>query len=365
MRPGAPAAASAVAAPESGSASASLPSLLSGSLPIGINLDGVLIHDGIRTPQAPTRMAWVKHSGAFDYIEKNIDPGEDFAPYFDWVERLGLPIRVFGGIFTAGQDEARMRWGLATGGKLGARVFNMQLFSRGGDGQPISDAQVADFFVDALAHGEPVGCLPTLEVHVDMWSEQFHRIERVAELLARRNVKLRLTLDHSHLIFKIGHAAELALSGLADEPGGAAALLAPGHATTLYTQWLREGWVAHAHTRSVAPGVSHNAAARRRRDLPGRAIQYPFVQPPAGSFHTDWQAERLAPWKQAVTDLLAYMRAHPESSPQQVSCEFIPFADYGGGGRYSIWSNNLACAAWLREQWAGLARPVAAELSAA
>jgi hypothetical protein len=327
-------------------------------LPVGINLDGVLIHDGLATPHAATRFAWVQHSGAFDYIEKNIDPGEDFTPYFDLVARYGLPIRVFGGIFCAGQDEQRMRWGLKTGGQLGARVFNMQLYARRSDGKVVTDRQVADFFLDAMAHGEPVGCLPTLEVHVDMWSEQFRRVEAVADLLAQSNVKLRLTLDHSHLIFKIGHPEELALSGLADAPDGACALLAPGHPTTLYSQWLREGWVVHAHARSVAPGVHHNAAMNRRRGLPGRAIQYPFAEPLAGSFHAAWDAGRLQPWKQAVRELLAWMNTHPEAAPQQISCEFIPFADYGGGARYSIWSNNLACASWLREEWATLQTPV-------
>jgi hypothetical protein len=329
------------------------------SLRVGVNLDGVLVHDGIRTPQAATRFAWVRQSGAFDYIEKNIDPAEDFAPYFDLVERHGVPIEVFGGIFCAGRDERRMRWGLATGGRLGARLFNMQLYARHDNGRPLSDQQVADFYLDALEHGTPVGCLPTLEVHVDMWSEDFRRVERVAELLARSNTPLRLTLDHSHLIFKIGHAAELALSQLADAPDGARALLAPGQPTTLYALWLREGWVAHAHARSVAPGtqsgVWHNAAMNRQRDLPGRAIQYPLVAPPAGSFHAAWRAEALQPWQTAVTDLLAWMQAHPERAPQRISCEFIPFADYGGGGRYSIWDNNLACADWLRAQWAALA----------
>ena len=321
------------------------------SLRVGINLDGVLIHDGLATPNAGTRFAWVRHCGAFDYIEKNIDPGEDFAPYFDWVEHYGVPIGVFGGIFCAGQDEARMRWGLATGGKLGARLFNMQLYARHANGRPLSDQQVADFYLDALEHGEPVGCLPTLEVHVDMWSEDFRRVERVAGLLARSNVKLRLTLDHSHLIFKIGHAEELALSQMSDVADGGRALLAPGQPDTLYSMWLREGWVAHAHARSVAPGVPHNAAMNRRRGLAGRAIQYPLIAPPPDSFHADWHKEALAPWKQAVSDLLAWMRANPESAPQQISCEFIPFADYGGGGRYSIWHNNLACAAWLRQTW--------------
>ncbi len=332
------------------------------TLPIGINIDGVLEHDGLTTPHAATRFAWIKHSQAFDYVEKNIDPREDFSTYFDLVQRYEVPIRVFGGIFCAGQDEAVMRWGLRTAGKLGARIFNMQLYARHANGKPITDRQVADWYLEAVEHGNASHCQPTLEVHVDMWSEQFRRVETVANLLAQQNVGLRLTLDHSHLVFKIGNPAELRVSGLADEPDGARALLAPNHPETLYSHWLREGWVAHAHTRSVAPGVRHNPAMRRGHGLPGRAIQYPLIRPPQGSFHTEWQEERLQDWKQAVRDMLAWMHQHPERAPRQVSCEFIPFPDYGGGGRYSIWDNNLACARWLRQEWAQLqATPALAE----
>ncbi len=320
------------------------------ALQIGINLDGVLVHDGLSTPQAQTRMAWVKHCGAFDYIEKNIDPTEDFAPYFQWVEQHGVPIRVFGGIFCAHQDEHRMRWGLRTGGPLGAKIFNMQLYARRSDGREISDREVADFFLEAMEHGSQSGCLPSLEVHVDMWSERFARVEAVANLLAQSNVDLRLTLDHSHLIFKIDNPEELGLSSVEPGSDGGRHRLAAGNPKAFYTQWLKSGWVVHAHARSVATGVAHNPRARRTRELQGRAIQYPFVQPGTGQFHSDWNEQRLQEWKAAVRELLVHMRQ--QKSPQQISCEFIPFADYGGGARYSIWDNNLACAQWLREEWA-------------
>lgn len=321
------------------------------TLPIGINIDGVLVHDGLPTPDAPTRLAWIRDAGVFDYVEKNIDPTEDFAPYFDWVEEYGVPIGVFGGIFCAGRDEARMRWGLRTGGQLGARLFNMQLFARHADGRPLTDQQVADWFLHAMDHGTAAACLPAMEVHVDMWNEQFHRVEAVAELLARSHVALRLTLDHSHLVFKIDHPDELAISGLQDAADGGRALLAPGDRATLYSHWLAQGWVVHAHTRSVAPGVPYNAAMRRPDGRPGRAIQYPFVEPEPGSFHRSWREDELGVWKSAVRDLLAWMRAQPAKAPGQISCEFIPFPDYGGGGRYDIWGNNIACARWLREEW--------------
>ena len=205
------------------------------NLSVGINLDGVLHHDGLPTPDAATRFAWVRDSGAFDYIEKNHNPAEDFAPYFDLVQEYGVPIGVFGGIFCAGRDEERMRWCVATGGQLGAKVFNMQLFARRADGEAITDQQVVDFFLDAMEHGAPVGCLPSLEVHVDMWSEHFARVERVAELLARRHVPLRTTLDHSHLVFKMEHPQELALSGLAETDSREVL-------PAFYRLWLAEGW---------------------------------------------------------------------------------------------------------------------------
>jgi hypothetical protein len=325
-------------------------------LPIGINLDGVLVHDGLPLPHPATRFAWVRHSRAFDYIEKNIDPGEDFAPYFDLVDRYGVPITVFGGIFCAGLDDARMRWGIATGGRLGARIFNMQLYSRHADGRPVSDQAVADFFIDAMTHGAPLACLPSLEVHVDMWSEAFHRVEQVANLLARSNVKLRITLDHSHLVFKLGHPKELAISGITDDATGHA-LLDPRSPNSFDKLWLREGWVAHAHTRSVATHGPLNTRTRRDNGQRGRAIQYPFVAAPTGSFGAEcqaWQAEQIEPWKLAVRQMLAWKAAHPECPLERISCEFIPFTDYGGRARYSIWENNLACAAWLRAEWAAL-----------
>ncbi|KDB51101.1 hypothetical protein X805_33280 [Sphaerotilus natans subsp. natans DSM 6575] len=327
-----------------------------GDLPaIGINIDGVLEHDGLPTPDAATRFAWIRACGAFDYIEKNIDPSEDFAPWFDLVERHGVPIGVFGGIFRAGADEALMRQGLATGGRLGARLFNIQLHDRHADGHRLSDEEVVRFYADAFEHGQRSGCLPSLEVHVDMWNERFHRVEAVAERLARQGLPLRLTLDHSHLIFKIDDPAELALSEIDGGRDGGRTWLAPDGAQCLWRRWLAEGWVVHAHARSVATGRGPNPLTRRRDGRPGRSIQYPFVRPEAGTFPGVWQEERLAVWKQAVLDLLAWMRAHPERAPRQISCEFIPFPDYGGGLRCSIMDSNLACADWLRAQWAATA----------
>ena len=213
---------------------------------------------------------------------------------------------------------------------------------------------MADFFLDATEHGAPVGCLPSLEVHVDMWSEDFRRVESVAALLARSNVQLRITLDPSHLMFKIGNAEELIVSGVADDVAAGRLVLDPASPRALHRLWLREGWVAHAHARSAVPAGPVNRRMQRTDGRPGRAIQYPFIAPPAGSFDDEWRPERLEGWKLAMRQILAWKATHPKAPLSTISCEFIPFPDYGGGARYSIWDNNLACAAWLREEWAAL-----------
>lgn len=330
--------------------SASLPALP--TWPIGINIDGVLDHDGLPWPSPAERFARVAASGAFNYIEKNFNPDEDVGPYPELAAQHGLPLRVMGGIYLAGQDEARIADEIMLAGRLGARVFNMQLFARHADGHALSDQEVASQFLFALDHGTAHGCLPSFEVHIDMWSEDFRRIERVAAILARQHVTLRITLDHSHLLFKIDSPQELAASGIADDVAAGRLTLRPdAESEPVYAMWLREGWVAHAHARSVQVAGQPNPWMARGDGRPGRGVQYPLAQPPEGGYHQHWEEAALRPWKLAVQHMLAFKARNPACPLAQVSCEFIPFADYGGGARYSIFDQNLACAQWLREAW--------------
>lgn len=314
---------------------------------IGINIDGVLEHDGLPALTVGQRFDRVAGAGVFDYVEVNPGAGDDFAEFIRASERAGVPIGVMGGIFCVGEDELARYAGLnRQAGALGCRVFNCQVFARDRAGAPVSLEQLAGFYLAALEIGARNGCLPSLEVHVDMWTEQFGRVAGLGEWLARRGAPLRLTLDHSHLIFKIGNPAELGLSGLDGAGDGGRALLHPASAGNLYAQWLERGWVVHAHARSVQLAGAANPLTRRGA-LAGRGIQYPFLAPAAGAYHQDWDARELAPWKLALTQLLQWKKAHPDSTLNQISCEFIPFADYGGGARYSIFEQNVACAAWL------------------
>ena len=56
-------------------------------------------------------------------------------------------------------------------------------------------------------------------------------------------------------------------------------------------------------------------------------------------------------WKQVVRNLLTHHVSDAKSPLQFISCEFIPPPDYGGGAKYSIFEQNIACATWIRETW--------------
>ena len=74
--------------------------------------------------------------------------------------------------------------------------------------------------------------------------------------------------------------------------------------------------------------------------------------PRAGEWHAEWQEERLAAWKEVVRQLLTHHAARADSALGQISMEIIPAPDYGGGAKYSLLENNIACAKWIRAQWA-------------
>ena len=92
--------------------------------------------------------------------------------------------------------------------------------------------------------------------------------------------------------------------------------------------------------------VSHHP-----KETIGRGIQYPFIKPGPGQWHSEWDESLLEPWKEVLSQLMRYHASHSESQLKTISTEFIPNPDYGGGAKYSIFENSLACAQWLRETW--------------
>ena len=63
-------------------------------------------------------------------------------------------------------------------------------------------------------------------------------------------------------------------------------------------------------------------------------MQYPFIEPAPGSYHSPWDGEKLEPWKEFVRMVLRHHFRNDASPPQHISTEFIPSTDYGESSAY-------------------------------
>jgi len=194
-------------------------------LQIGTVGSGVVNHDP-GDYDLDTQFRMVKESGVFDYFEKTPAPGE-IDRYLQARDRYQLPVRAGSFYYVLGRDEPLLRWHLRVAKELGSIVQNVQIQTNDIDGARVTDERLAETYLWAAELGEQLGVAPCFEVHVNMWSENFARVVRVGELVEARGVKFNITLDHSHVIFKIDNPAEQEIQGLRAEIDSGAVELDP------------------------------------------------------------------------------------------------------------------------------------------
>ena len=318
-------------------------------LQIGVTEASILHTDADEPLDIETKFRMVKESGVYDYYDKT-PPAEEESTYARLSAKYDLPILAGGWFYQLGKDELLLKSNLELGARLGSEVHNTQIFWRHAQGRPVSNEEVMAVYLTAAEWGDKLGCTPTFEVHINMWSEDFRRIVEVAELVEARGVPFKMTLDHSHVIFKINNKAEHAMFGLAQALADGSVILDPDIPGNVCEQWIHRGFVHHCHARAAVPDNPRNTYAVDHKGRVGRGVQYPFVEPGEGEYVADWEESRLDPWKKVIRQLLVH-RAGSEASPlRTISTEFIPFPDYGAGHKYSIWDNSVACAKWLRAE---------------
>ncbi len=301
-----------------------------------------------------------REAGVFDYFDKT-PPEDEVDDYRRASDKYELPILGGGWFYVLGRDEALLDRNLRLGGTLGSTVHNTQVMAAGADGRAVTDEQVAELYLHAYDVGQAVGVTPCFEVHVNMWSEDFRRVERVAGLVGKRGVPYCMTLDHSHIIFKMDNPKEWDEFSV-DDPAERATysiraavesgelVLDPLKPGSVCARWIDAGYVRHMHARAAVPNGPENVWAKHPGGRTGRGIQYPFIEPAPGEWHSPWEEARLEPWKEVVRQMLQHHATHEESD-MQISTEFIPNTDYGEGAKYSLLANGIACARWMRQTW--------------
>lgn len=317
-------------------------------LPIGV-ADSGLTHSAAALPAPRARLELARSTGVFDFVTRT-PPDAEFAEFVRASDEVGVPVLAGTAIYTAGRDEAQFERNIVKARLLGSKVHDVQLATCHADGHALTDAEVADTYLRwhdfAARHEVALG----FEVHVNTWAENFARVARVADRVARSGVAFGLTFDPSHVIFKIGNGVEQAVQGLQAEIDAGRIELDPLRPGNVLHEWIEAGLVVHCHARAAAPSNPVNVWATHPDGSYGRGIQYPFVRPAPGTWHSDWDARRLEPWKSTIRSLLQWHASHAQSRLIAVTCEFIPAVDYGGGARHSIVEQNVACARWLRAE---------------
>jgi hypothetical protein len=312
---------------------------------------GGATHSDTAIPDIAAKVRMIKDAGVFDYIDRS-PPDEEFRDLLKASEQCDLPVLASGWFYTLGRDEALYERNILKSRLLGSQVHNVQLMTRHADGHVLSDAEVAEFYLRAHDFGMRHDVTPCFEVHVNMWSEHYGRIARVAALVEARGLPFRMTLDHSHVIFKIDNPVEQDVQAMRADVESGAVVLDPAKPGNVCAQWIAANYVAHAHARAAIPANPINTRAKHPDGSYGRGIQYPFARPAPGQYVADWDEAKLEPWKRVLRELFAHHAANEASPLAMVSCEFIPGIDYGAGHGYSIFENNVACARWLRAEWA-------------
>lgn len=343
---------------------------MSRDLLIGIAQKGTIHTDADPPISVDEMFRRVKDSGAYDYFDKT-PPDEEMADYQAARDKYELPILAGGWFYQLGGDEGLLEHNLRKAQLLGSKVHNVQILAAHASGHAVTNDEVVEAYLRAHEAGERVGVAPCFEVHVNMWSEDFRRVAEVAQAVERRGVPYRMTLDHSHVIFKIDNPAvwddfrvpnadDQARYSIRSAMEQGTLVLDPAKPGNVTQQWIDGGWVRHMHARAAVPNGPVNVWAKHENGQHGRGIQYPFIQPAAGEWHSPWDEQRLEPWKDVVRNVLRHRVTHDDDPLHQISTEFIPNPDYGGGAKYSIFDNSVACAKWIRSTWNEMLKDAAA-----
>ncbi len=300
-----------------------------------------------------SRFEMVRDAGVFDYINW-LPPDSILNECLRASERTGIPMTTGNCSIQIGRDEDRLLRNVHKASSVGMKLLNVMLQTYAVDGHEITDDEIIDLYQRAEDIGAGCGVKVSYEIHVDCWTERYLRVTPIIEKMKARGIKFALTIDYSHVIFKITNAAQQEISGVREALEQGRVVLDPFEEGNLCSEWLSQNVVEFAQFRPVSPRNPVNFWGRGEDGSLPRGIMYPFTRPEPGQWHSYWQAHELAACKEAFRTVMAYHLTHEASPLKYVITEMIPSADYGLNAKFSLLEHNAAAAAWIRASWSQL-----------
>lgn len=325
-------------------------------------------------PPLSEQFAMVASAGVFDFFDRLPMEGE-VETFLELSAANTLPVTTASGVYALGESYlSALRRNMERAVRVGAKFHNMMVYNWHDEKRWVTDEEVIRAWADAWELGQEIGIEPCFELHVNMWSEDPRRVAIVAEAADKMGIPFNLTLDYSHMLFKMGDDAELDVSGIREDVAAGRVVLDPYEAGNLVDQWLDAGLVRWFQLRSVTPsgprnlwskhdssngaaGVPDDPHQRAREGQYGRAILYPFTRPGPDEWHSPWEAWRLEPCKHVARKVLKHHAETPESRLAVITAEMINLTDYGDGAKFSLIGQNAAIAQFLRDEMAALGLP--------
>jgi len=319
-------------------------------LKFGIQTNGIKHTHLDEMPDINSRFKMVKGVGVFDYVDKTPEINE-IKEFKEASLKFDIPVRAGGWFYEVGNHRSLLEKNLEIAKELGSIVHNIQIQSHKANGQLVTDDEVRDTYLEAYDIGLKYGVTPCFEIHVNMWSEDFLRVTRVGKLVEGKGIEFNITLDHSHVIFKINNIKEQKIFNIYKQIKSRELIIDPFSEGNVVEEWINYGWVRHCHARAAIPNNPLNIHGKHPDGSLGRGIQYPFKQPKDGEYHEKWSEDLLEPWKECIRILMRYHSKDVKSKLGQISTEFIPNTDYGEGCKYSLFEQAVECTKWMRKTW--------------
>lgn len=297
------------------------------------------------------RFEAVRDAGVFDYI--NWLPTSDLlAECVAASEKTGIPMTTGNYIHVLGRNDERLTESMRNAARAGTKLVNVMLNTYHADGHELTDDEIVNTFLVMAEAGERVGVAVSFEVHVDCWTEKYLRVTPIAKAVQAKGVHFHLTVDYSHVIFKIENPAQLEISGVREAVENGTVVLDPYEPGNLMDEWLALDVVDFAQFRPVVPNNPINAWGKNPDGSQPRGILMPLMKPAPGEWHATWHAWKLEACKEGIRNVLRRHLEHPGSPLKYMITEIITQPDYAMGAKFSVIDHNAACGRWIREQWA-------------
>ena len=299
------------------------------------------------------RFEMVRDTGVFDYINW-LPPADLLRACVAASDKTGIPMITGNYIHQLGRNDEKLAESMRNAARAGVKMVNVMLGTFAADGHELTDDEIIDTYLRTAEAGDTVDVALSFELHVDCWSEKYKRVVPIVEAVKARNIPFHLTIDYSHVIFKIDNPEQQEISDVRDDVEAGRVKLDPYEPENLCAEWMSLDVVDFAQFRPVAPNNPRNVWAQNPDGSMPRGIMYPFVKPGPGEWHSPWEPYRLEPCKEALRTILRYHLTHATSPLKYLITEMITTSDYGMNAKFSIIDQNAACGRWIRDTWSQL-----------